>query len=191
MKKVIYGVIILLIIIIGGIIIYFTGFSSGEIKGEINADPNKEFVSEKEANKMEKCEALKLSEKDNPRIELKIGDSDKNPDTLSAPKKVYNLDDFSKLSYGFTVKISKDNKPLYTKVEICQGDKTVTFTDLNLSKNEMQDGNYGNMIQFDNMQANGVVDKIIKEPGQYTLYAYTSTDGQNWNIAKKINFEVK
>jgi len=191
MKKVIYGIIILLVIILGGIIIYFAGFSSGEITGEVNADPNKEFVSEEEANKMEKCEALKLSEKDNPRIELKIGEGDKNPDSLGAPKKVYNLGDFAKLSYGFMIKISKDNKPLYTKVEICRGDKTITFTDLSLSREEMQEGTYGNMIQFDNMQANGVVEKTIKEPGQYTLYAYTSTDGKNWFIAKKVDFEVK
>lgn len=191
MKKVIYGLIVIgAIIIAGGI--YFIGFSDGKIKGEVDADPNQEFISGDEAIEMEKCEAINLAKKENPRIEIKIGGIEQDIARMGSPKIIYNLNDFDNLAYGTTVKADKVNKPLYTKTEICQGDKTISFTNLDLTEDELKNGgSFGSMSQFNNMQANGIVEKTIKEVGKYTLYVYASDDGKNWYIAQELNFEVK
>ncbi len=191
MKKTTYVLIIVgAIIVAGGI--YLIGFSNGEIEGEVNANPNQEFISGDEATKMEKCEATNLTKKENPRIEIKIGNIEQDIASMGNPKAIYTLNDFDNLAYGMVIKADKINKPLYTKTEICQGDKTISFTDLNLSKEEMKDGgSFGNMIQFNNMQADGRMEKTIKEVGKYTLYVYASDDGKNWYIAQEFSFEVR
>ncbi len=178
------------IIILGlaGIGIYISGFNKGEIVGEVNTNPNEKFISNKEAEVMDECEAVNLEKKEYQNLTLKIGKIEEIENTKL--KKEYTLDELQNLGYGVFIESPSNEKPLYLKTEICQGDKTKSYTDLGLDDSDTE-GSFGSLTQFNNEQADGLVDETIDKPGNYTLYTYASTDGTHWTIAKSFEFIVK
>ena len=137
------------------------------------------------------CKANKLPQKHNDRVTVKIVDKDDVFRSLNSLS--YALSDLPGLLYGYSVK--ELPKGDYALAEICKGDKTVSYADLDSDAIFYNsEGDYGeiggNYSNFANEQSDGSVHNVIAEPGTYTLYIYLSDDKKDWYVANEMTFDV-
>lgn len=139
-----------------------------------------------------KCEANDLDVKENEYIELKIVSVDNMQEDHT--KALYSIDELDALQFGHQSQLTQDG--YYSIDELCQGEKTLSFDDLeawnyNKSVKGSVGGFGGNYTNFTSEQDDGSVSRTIEEPGTFTQYAYISHDGKKWFIAQEREFEVQ
>jgi hypothetical protein len=199
MKKKVFFKGVFTLLFMGFIVIVGGCTNDGVFKNNVEKgqkDKENTIISENDDNDMN-CFANSLKiDSTNSNIKIKIIDNKKGP-SINKTKKNYTLSELNDLSYGYEVGLLP--KKQYVALEVCNEDKTLTFTKANLDQqimeyekasnagNEMQ-GNFG---QFNNKQDNGMIDWLINIPGEYQIYVYVSEDKKNWKIAKKFDFVIK
>jgi hypothetical protein len=197
-KKIFFNSVFTLLFV--GIIVIVSGCSSDSVsknnieKGQENK--GNAIIRENDDNNMN-CFASSLKiDPTNSNIKIKIIDNKKGP-SVNKTKKNYTLGELNDLSYGYEVGLLP--KKQYVALEVCNGDKTLTFTKANLDQQIMKyekasnvgNETQGNFVQFNNKQDNGMIDQLINVPGEYQIYVYISENEKNWKIAKKFDFVIK
>jgi len=157
--------------------------------------PNDNKQSKNNNSTSTECAAKHLSKK----IEKTITAEIVNKDDIAkkSTKSNYSLQELDNLSYGFTV--TNNEKDEYILSQICQKNKKVSVIHLNKNEGVLYEkkdktavsSSRGNYTNFSNIQNDNSLYRTIKEAGDYTLYIYSSTDGEKWRIDKKKNFKVK
>jgi len=154
------------------------------VSGDINTDSDDNYNI---------CKASFLKNKPNDRVKIKI--TDNNDIFQDMTKSSYSLVELDSLGYGFDIKQDKAGE--YVLVEICDGDISISHTDLDMNDTVLyqDDSEFpstgGNYTHFSNEQPDGSFYRDINEAGKYQIYVYLSRDGEKWVTAREFDIEVK
>jgi len=188
-----FGTLLITSVVIGVIILsFFIVPTDDTVDTDTNGKTVKNGSGSTSLAPTTQCEANNLNMKQSDLVALKIVSIENVQEDHT--KDVYSLDELDTLQFGHQSELTQPG--YYSIDELCQGEKTLSFDDLeawnfNESVSGSMGGFGGNYTNFTSKQDDGSFSKTVEEPGLYTHYAYVSDDGKKWFIAAKRDFEVK
>jgi len=177
LSKWIFWVIVSIFIVVF-ITISIVWFSKKQSSWSNNLDNN--------INNINICKAIDLKEKINPDSSIKI--VDKNDVFKEVSKQSYSVSELPNLMYWYSIKETEDW--FYTVLEFCRWDESISKDKLNKDMFDIADPDLWPSIAWNYMNFTNIENLNTLQPGQYTIYLYTSTNGKSWKITQKFNFNI-